>query len=103
MQERREQMAERLRTAEQARDLLDELERRLKHEDGPELERLLSRLDQVARPLPESDRIRWFIESAAGSARAVRSGRSGTEVSRSRSAIEGEISTLRGTLERGDI
>ncbi len=61
MQERREQMAERLRTAEQARDLLGELERRLKHEDGPELERLLSRLDQVARPLPESDRIRWFI------------------------------------------
>jgi hypothetical protein len=101
MQERREQITERLRTAEQARDLLSELERRLKHEDGPELERLLSRLDQVARPLPESDRIRWFIESAAGSARANRSGKAGTEVSRSRSAIEGEISTLHGPLGRG--
>ena len=42
MRERREQMAERLRTAEQARDLLSELERRLKHDDGPELDRLLS-------------------------------------------------------------
>jgi hypothetical protein len=101
MQERREQITERLRTAEQARNLLSELERRLKNEDGPELERLLSRLDQVARPLPESDRIRWFIESAAGSARANRSGKAGTEVSRSRSAIEGEISTLHGPLGRG--
>ena len=78
MRERREQMAERLRTAEQARDLLSELERRLKHEDDAEPESLLSRLDQLARPLPEADRIRWFIESAAGSARAGRSGRAGT-------------------------
>ncbi len=100
MQERREQMTERLRNAEQAQDLLTELERRLKKEDGPELERLLSRLDQLAQPLPEADRIRWFIESAAGSARARRAGRAGTDVSRSRSAVEGEISTLRGTLER---
>ncbi len=99
MRERREQMAERLRTAEQARDLLSELERRLKHEDDPE--RLLSRLDQLARPLPEADRIRWFIESAAGSARAGRPGSAGTEVSRSRSALEGEISTLRETLDPG--
>ncbi len=52
MQERREQMAERLRNAEQARDLLTELERRLKEEDGPELESLLSRLDQLAQPFP---------------------------------------------------
>ena len=103
MQERREQVAERLRTAEQARDLLGELERRLKHEDGPELEDLLSRLDQLARPLPEADRIRWFVESAAGSARAGRPGRAGTDVSRSRSAIDGEVSTLRGTLDRGVI
>lgn len=72
MQERREQMAERLRNAEQARDLLTELERRLKEEDGPELESLLSRLDQLAQPLPEADRIRWYIESAAGSARVGR-------------------------------
>ena len=93
-------MAQRLRNAEQAQDLLTELERRLKKEDGPELERLLSRLDQLAQPLPEADRIRWFIESAAGSARARRPGKAGTEVSRSRSAVEGEISTLRGTLAR---
>ena len=101
MQERREQMAERLRNAERARDLLTELERRLKEEDGPELERLLSQLDQLAQPLPEADRIRWYIESAAGSARAGRAGKAGTEVSRSRSAVEGEISTLRGTLDHG--
>ena len=100
MQKRREQMAERLRNAEQARNHLTELERRLKREDGPELERLLSQLERLAEPLPEADRIRWFIESAAGSARADRAGKAGTEVSRSRSAIEGEISTLRGTLER---
>ncbi len=100
MQERREQMAQRPRNAEQAQDLLTELERRLKKEDGPELERLLSRLDRLAQPLPEADRIRWFIESAAGSGRAGRAGKAGTEVSRSRSAIEGEISTLRGTLDR---
>ena len=100
MQERREQMAERLRNAEQARDLLTELERRLKEEDAPEPEDLLSQLDQLAQSLPEADRIRWFIESAAGSARAARAGKSGTDVSRSRSAVEGEISTLRGTLDR---
>ena len=101
MQERREQLAERLRNAEQARDLLTELERRLKEEDGPELESLLSQLDQFTQPLPEADRIRWYIESAAGSARVGRPGKAGTEVSRSRSAVEGEISTLRGTLDRG--
>ena len=102
MQERREQVAERLRNAEQARDLLTELERRLKKEDGPELERLLSQLDQLAQPFPEADRIRWFIESAAGSARAGRAGKAGTEVGPvALSAIEGEISTLRGTLDRG--
>jgi hypothetical protein len=103
MQERREQMVERLRNAEQARELLTELERRLKEEDGPELDSLLSRLDQLAQSLPEADRIRWYIESAAGSARVGRPGKAGTEVSRSRSAVEGEISTLRGTLDRGVI
>ena len=100
MQERHEQLAERLRNAERARNLLSDLERRL-NEDDPELEPLLSQLDQLAQPLPEADRIRWFIESAAGSARAGRPGKAGTEVSRSRSAVEGEISTLRGTLDRG--
>ena len=101
MQERREQLAERLRNAERARDLLKDLERRLKHEDRPELEGSLARLDRLAQPLPEADRVRWFIESAAGSARSRDARKAGTEVSRSRSAIEGEISTLRGTLDHG--
>ena len=101
MQERREQLAERRRNAEPPRDRPTELGRCLKEEDGPELESLLSQLDQLAQPLPEADRIRWYIESAAGSARVGRPGKAGTEVSRSRSAVEGEISTLRGTLDRG--
>jgi hypothetical protein len=101
MQERNEQLAERLRTAEQARDLLKVLERRPKDEDDPQLERLLAQLDQLAQSLPEADRVRWFVESGAGSARARDVRKAGTDVSRSRSAIEGEISTLRGTLRRG--
>ena len=100
MEERRGQLVERLRKAEQARDLLRELERLLK-EDSPELERTLKQLDRLAQPLPEADRIRWFIESAVGSARADRAGKAGTDVSRSRSAIEGELSTLRGTIDHG--
>jgi hypothetical protein len=101
MQERNEQLAERLRTAEQARDLLKDLERRLKDEDDPQLEHLLAQLDQLAQSLPEADRVRWFVEYGAGSARARDARKAGTDVSRSRSAIEGEISTLRGTLRRG--
>lgn len=101
MEERREQLVERLRTAEQARDLLRELERLLKEEDSPELEGTLERLDRLAQSLPEADRIRWFIESAVGSARADRPVKAGNDVSRSRSAVEGELSTLRGTLGRG--
>lgn len=101
MEDRRGQLVERLRNAEQARDLLRELERLLKEEDNPELERTLERLDRLARSLPEADRIRWFIESGVGSARADRSAKAGTDVSRSRSAIEGELSTLRGTIDHG--
>ena len=101
VQERHEQLAERLRKAEQARALLKDLERRLKEDGRPDLERLLAQLDRLAGPLPETDRIRWFIESAVGSARMDRAGKAGTDVSRSRSAIEGEISTLRGTLDHG--
>ena len=59
MQQRREQMTAKLRNAEQARDLLTELERRLNEEAGPELEPLLSQLDQRSQPLPVADRIRW--------------------------------------------
>ena len=101
MEERRGQLVERLRQAEQARDLLRELERLLKEEDGPDLEGTLDGLDRLAGSLPEADRIRWFIESAAGSARADRSAKAGSDVSRSRSAVEGELSTLRGTIDRG--
>jgi len=101
MEERRGQLVERLRKAEQARDLLRELERLLKEEDSPELGRTIEQLDRLAQPLPEADRIRWFIESAVGSARADRAGKAGTDVSRSRSAIEGELSTLRGTIDHG--
>lgn len=101
MRERHEQLAERLRKAEEARDLLSDLERRLKDEDRPELERPLAQLDRLAQSLPEPDRIRWFIESATGSARARDARKAGTDVSRSRSAVEGELSTLRGTLDHG--
>lgn len=101
MEERRGQLVERLRKAEQARDLLRELERLLKEEDSPELGRTIEQLDRLAQPLPEADRIRWFIESAVGSARADRSAKAGSDVSRSRSAIEGELSTLRGTIDHG--
>ena len=100
MQDRNEQLAERLRAAERARDLLTDLERRLKDEDDPELEHTLRRLDQLAWSLPEADRIRWFVESAAGAARARDARRAGTDVSRSRSAVEGEVFTLQGTLKR---
>lgn len=101
MEDRRGQLVERLRQAEQARDLLRELERLLKEENNPELERTLERLDRLAQSLPEADRLRWFIESGVGSARSDRPAKAGTDVSRSRSAIEGELSTLRGTIDHG--
>lgn len=101
MQERREQMVEELRKQERARDLLKELERRLKGEDRPDLEHHLTQLDQLAESFPEAHMTRLLIESAVGSARTVRGSKAGSDVSRSRSAIEGELSTLRGTLDRG--
>ncbi len=70
MQERREQLAEGPRKAEQARDLLRDLKRSLKEAGRPGPERPLARLERLARPLPEADRIRWFIGSAVESARA---------------------------------
>ena len=100
MQERREQLAERPRKAEQARDLLRDLKRSLKEAGRPGPERPLARLERLARPLPEADRIRRFI--AVGSARAGNGRRKGgTDVSRPRPAIEGEIPTPRGTLDHG--
>jgi hypothetical protein len=100
MQERREQMVEELRKLEQARDLLRDLEGRLKGEDRPEVEDHLTRLERLAGSFPEGHMARLLIESAAGSVRARDARKAGSEVSRSRSAIEGRISTLRGYLSR---
>jgi len=94
----REQMLEELRKAEQARDLMKELERRLAG-GNTELESLLTQLERVAQSLPEPDPIRLLIESALGSARTRDAIKAGSDVSRSRSSIEGEISTLRGAIE----
>jgi hypothetical protein len=94
-----EQMLEELRKAEQARDLLTELERRLAAGDQRALERYLTQLDQVAQSLPEADPMRLLIESAVGAARMQDAIQAGSDVSRSRSAIEGEISTLQGAIQ----
>ena len=101
MQDRHEQMVEELRKQERARDLLRELERRLKGEERPDLEQHLTQLDKLAESFPEAHMARLLIESAVASARTARSAKAGSDVSRSRSAIEGEISTLRGSLDRG--
>jgi chromosome segregation ATPase len=94
----REQMVEVLRKAEQARDLLSELERHLAG-GNTEPERYLTQLDQLAQSLPEADSIRSLIERAVGAVRTRNSIRAASDVSRSRSAIEGEIKTLRGAIE----
>lgn len=99
MQDRREQMIEELRKEEQARDLLREVEGRLRGDD-PQLEDHLRRLERLAESLPEGHMARLLIESAVGSARARDAVKASAEVSRSRSAIEGEMSTLRGVLNR---
>jgi hypothetical protein len=99
MEERREQMVEELRKQEEARDLLREVEGRLK-DDDPQLDDHLTRLERLAGSWPEGHMARLLIESAAGSARAHGAIKASADVSRSRSAIEGEISTLRGVLSR---
>jgi hypothetical protein len=94
----REQLLEELRKVEQARDLLSELERELKGENHPErgryrrLGRYLTQLEQLAQSLPEGHSVRQVIESALEAA-------SVDSVSRARSALEGEISALRGAIE----
>lgn len=102
MQERHEQMTEELRKQERARDLLREVERRLdpKRDDSSGLEDHLTELERLAGSFPEPHMARLLIESAVGSARAREASKSGSDVSRSRSAIEGRISTLRGVLSR---
>jgi hypothetical protein len=91
MQERRELLLQDLRTAEQARELLSELERLLMEENHPELGRNLTQLKHLAQSLAEGHSVRLLIESA------IRPEMVGS-VSRARSALEGEVSTLRGTL-----
>ena len=91
IQERREQLLQELRKAEQARELLSELECLLKEENHPELGRNLTQLKRLAQSLPEGHSVRLLIKSA------IRPEMVGS-VRRGRSALEGEVSTLRGAL-----
>jgi uncharacterized protein (UPF0216 family) len=94
LHEQREHLLEELRTAEQARDLLRELEPHLTDRKGTELQGHIRQLEQLARSLPEAHIVRLVIESALEPSNV------GT-VGRARSAIEGEISTLQGALRYG--
>lgn len=68
-------------------------------ENLSDLENHLARLDRLAGSLPEGHNVRLLIESAVGSARARDARKAGSDVSRSRSAVEGRISTLlQGTI-----
>jgi hypothetical protein len=93
-----QQMLEELGKAEQAQALLSEVERRLSAGNA-NLENLLGQLEQLGQSLGESDPIRLLIEEAVGAARTRDSIKAGSDVSRSRSAIEGEISSLRGAIQ----
>jgi hypothetical protein len=93
-----QQMLEELGKAEQARDLISEVERRLSA-GNTDLQNLLGQLEQLGQSLPQSDPIRLLIEDALGAARTGDSIKAGSDVSRSRSAIEGEISSLRGAIQ----
>jgi uncharacterized protein (UPF0216 family) len=94
LHEQREHLLEELRKAEQARDLLRELEPHLTDRKGTELQGHIRQLEQLARSLPEAHIVRLVIESALEPSNV------GT-VGRARSAIEGEISTLQGALRYG--
>ena len=98
MQGPHEAMVEELRKARQARDLLIELERHLAVGDSG-LEGVLTQLEQLAQSYPEQHTPRVLIESAVGSARTRDAIKAGSDVSRSRSSIEGEISTLEGAIQ----
>jgi hypothetical protein len=93
-----QQMLDELGKAEQAQALLSELERRLSAGNA-DLENPLRQLEQLGQSLPQSDPIRLLIEEAVGAARTGDSIKAGSDVSRSRSAIEGEISSLRGAIQ----
>jgi uncharacterized protein (UPF0216 family) len=94
MHEQREHLLEELRKAEQALTLLKELEPHLTQSKGTELEGHVRALQQLAQSLPEGHIVRLVIESALEPSNV------GT-VSRARSALEGEISTLQGALRYG--
>ena len=100
MEQRREQLVEEIRIAEQARDLLTGLERRLKERDRSDLEELLGRLERLAGSLPKAHTVQMLVESAVRSARTRGAGYAGSAASRSRSKTEGRLSTLRGSLRR---
>jgi uncharacterized protein (UPF0216 family) len=94
MHEQREHLLEELRKAEQALTLLKELEPHLTDRKGKELDSHVRALKQLAQSLPEGHMVRLVIESALEPSNV------GT-VSRARSALEGEISTLQGALRYG--
>ena len=100
--ERRERLVEAIRTAELARELLAGLERRLKERNRSGLEEHLGRPERLAESLPEADTVRLLAESAGRSARTRGAGYAGSAASRSRSKMEGRLSTLRGSLSRLD-
>jgi uncharacterized protein (UPF0216 family) len=94
MDEQRENLLEELRKAQQALTLLKLLEPHLTESKGKELEGHVRALKQLAQSLPEDHIVRLVIESA------LEPSNIGT-VSRARSALEGEISTLQGALRYG--
>ena len=100
--ERRKQLVDEIRTAESARELLAGLEQRLKGKDRSHLEEYLGRLDQLAESLPEAHTVRLLVDEATKHARTRGTGYAGSAASRSRSKIEGRISTVRGIIERQD-
>ena len=102
MEQRRQQFVEELRIAERARELLAGLEQRLKGKDRSHLEEYLGRLDQLAESLPEAHTVRLLVDEATKHARTRGTGYAGSAASRSRSKIEGRISTFRGIIERED-
>jgi hypothetical protein len=93
-------MVEEIRRAKQARDLLKEIEGGLKDGNPPEVGRYITQLEQLAQSYPAGHTTRLSIESAAESVKENRVGKASSDVSRSRSAIEGQISTLEGALSR---
>ena len=94
MHEQRQHLLEELRKAQQALTLLKLLEPHLTQSKGKELEGHVRALKQLAQSLPEGHIVRLVIESALEPSNV------GT-VSRARSALEGEISTLQGALRYG--